>query len=388
MSADNPILNGCLYKKIEAAERLEEITPFTTGRVQKVLSIGYGQAAQIVDLFIQLGIVSIRDDNGNRHPLVHPREAAIRVIRYMHQEFEKAEEAQNGKLNIINCNSDEVHIELGTSTAEAGAAAFLALERAVEDCQNGLIDVIVTAPINKSAIQSEQFNFPGHTEYLQERCGGEDKALMLLCSGELRVAVATSHMALRDIPAAITPELLEEKIALLDKSLKEDFNIDAPKIAVLSLNPHAGDNGLLGKEEIDVIAPTIRKMNDGGIFCYGPFAADGFMGSGKYASFDAILAMYHDQGLTPLKTLAMNDGVNFTAGLRIIRTSPAHGVAFDIAGKGEADENSFRQAIYAAIDILRNRKLYFGSRRNPLRKMYFEKRDDSNRLNLQSSDND
>ena len=323
---------------------------------------------------------------GSPKVAAYHRKALEMDIQY--NTIDKAEEAQNGKLNIINCNSDEVHIELGTSTAEAGAAAFQALERAVEDCQNGLIDVIVTAPINKSAIQSEQFNFPGHTEYLQERCGGEDKALMLLCSGELRVAVATSHMALRDIPAAITPELLEEKITLLDKSLKEDFNIDAPKIAVLSLNPHAGDNGLLGKEEIDVIAPTIRKMNDGGIFCYGPFAADGFMGSGKYASFDAILAMYHDQGLTPLKTLAMNDGVNFTAGLRIIRTSPAHGVAFDIAGKGEADENSFRQAIYAAIDILRNRKLYFGSRRNQLRKMYFEKRDDSNRLNLQSSDND
>ena len=302
--------------------------------------------------------------------------------------IEKSTDAQAGKLNIINCNNDELHIELGSSSPEAGQAAFQALEKAVEAYKNGEIDVLVTAPIDKSAIQSEQFNFPGHTEYLQERCGGEDKALMLLCSGELRVAVATSHMALRDIPAAITPELLEEKITLLDKSLKEDFNIDAPKIAVLSLNPHAGDNGLLGKEEIDVIAPTIRKMNDGGIFCYGPFAADGFMGSGKYASFDAILAMYHDQGLTPLKTLAMNDGVNFTAGLRIIRTSPAHGVAFDIAGKGEADENSFRQAIYAAIDILRNRKLYFGSRRNPLRKMYFEKRDDSNRLNLQSSDND
>ena len=302
--------------------------------------------------------------------------------------IEKSTDAQAGKLNIINCNNDELHIELGSSSPEAGQAAFQSLEKAVEAYKNGEIDVLVTAPIDKSAIQSEQFNFPGHTEYLQERCGGEDKALMLLCSGELRVAVATSHMALRDIPAAITPELLEEKITLLDKSLKEDFNIDAPKIAVLSLNPHAGDNGLLGKEEIDVIAPTIRKMNDGGIFCYGPFAADGFMGSGKYASFDAILAMYHDQGLTPLKTLAMNDGVNFTAGLRIIRTSPAHGVAFDIAGKGEADENSFRQAIYAAIDILRNRKLYFGSRRNPLRKMYFEKRDDSNRLNLQSSDND
>lgn len=295
-----------------------------------------------------------------------------------------ATEAQNGKLNIINCNSDEVHIELGTSTAEAGEAAFQALEAAVKDYMEGKIDVIVTAPINKSAIQSDEFNFPGHTEYLQEKCGEEEKALMILCSGELRVAVATSHMALKDIPAAITPELLEEKIALLDRSLKEDFNIDAPKIAVLSLNPHAGDNGLLGKEEIETISPTIRKMNDSGIFCYGPFAADGFMGSGKYASFDAILAMYHDQGLAPLKTLAMNDGVNFTAGLQIIRTSPAHGVAYDIAGKGEADENSFRQAIYAAIDILRNRNMYFGARRNPLRKMYFEKRDDSNRLNLQA----
>ena len=302
--------------------------------------------------------------------------------------IENASEAQNGKLNIINCNSDDVHIELGSITAEAGTAAYQALERAVKDYREGYIDVLVTAPINKSAIQSEEFKFPGHTEYLQECCGEDEKSLMILCSGDLRVAVATSHMALRDIPAAITPELLEEKITILNASLKEDFNIDAPKIAVLSLNPHAGDNGLLGKEEIEVITPTIRKMNDGGIFCHGPFAADGFMGSGRYASFDAILAMYHDQGLAPLKTLAMNDGVNFTAGLSIIRTSPAHGVAYDIAGKGEADENSFRQAVYAAIDILRNRKMYFGARRNPLRKMYFEKRDDSNRLNLQQADND
>lgn len=297
-------------------------------------------------------------------------------------------EAQEGRLNIINCNDDEVHIELGTSTAEAGIAAFQALEMAVKDCLEGNIDIIVTAPINKSTIQNEQFSFPGHTEYLQERCGGEDKALMLLCSGDMRVAVATSHMALRDIPESITGELLEEKLTLLNESLKKDFNIDAPKIAVLSLNPHSGDNGLLGKEEIEIITPTIRKMNDSGIFCYGPFAADGFMGSGKYSSFDAILAMYHDQGLTPLKTLAMNDGVNFTAGLQIIRTSPAHGVAYDIAGKGTADENSFRQAIYAGIDIYRNRKSYSEARRNPLRKMYFEKRDDSNRLNLQLPDNE
>ena len=301
--------------------------------------------------------------------------------------IDNAEEAQAGKLNIINCNSDDLHIELGSNSAEAGKAAFEALEAAIKDYSKGLIDILVTAPINKNTIQNEQFNFPGHTEYLQEQCEGE-KALMILCSGDLRVAVATSHMALRDIPGAITPELLEEKITLLDKSLKEDFNIDAPKIAVLSLNPHSGDNGLLGREEIETIMPTIRKMNDGGIFCYGPFAVDGFMGSGKYRCFDAILAMYHDQGLAPLKAIAMNDGVNFTAGLSILRTSPAHGVAFDIAGKGIADESSFRQAIYSAIDIMRNREMYKAARRNPLRKLYFEKRDDSNRLNLQQSDSD
>ena len=302
--------------------------------------------------------------------------------------IEKVTDAQAGKLNIINCNNDELRIELGSSDAEAGQAAFQALEKAVEAYKNGEVDALVTAPIDKSAIQCEEFQFPGHTEYLQECSDDGDKALMILCSNELRVAVATSHLALRDIPAAITPELLEEKITILNESLKKDFNIDAPKIAVLSLNPHAGDNGLLGKEEIEIITPTIRKMNDGGIFCYGPFAADGFMGSGKYDQFDAILAMYHDQGLAPLKALAMNSGINFTAGLSIIRTSPAHGVAYDIAGQGVADENSFRQAIYAAIDIMRNRKFYADARRNPLRKLYFEKRDDSNRLNLQQADQD
>ena len=302
--------------------------------------------------------------------------------------IEKAADAQAGKLNIVNCNNDELHIELGCSSAEAGEAAYQALEKAVEAYKRGEIDVIVTAPIDKNSIQSEQFKFPGHTEYLQECCDEGGKALMLLCSGDLRIAVATSHLALRDVPEAITPELLEEKITILNNCLREDFNIDAPKIAVLSLNPHSGDNGLLGKEEIEIISPTIRKMNDGGIFCYGPFAADGFMGSGKYDKFDAILAMYHDQGLAPFKVLAMNNGINFTAGLPIVRTSPAHGVASDIAGQGIADENSFRQAIYAAIDILRNRRFYAEARRNPLRKLYFEKRDDSNRLNLQQADND
>lgn len=299
---------------------------------------------------------------------------------------ERADEIQDGKLNIINCNSDDVHIELGIATRESGEAAYQALERAVKDYQEGVIDLLVTAPINKNTIQSEDFHFPGHTEYLQERLGEGKKSLMILCSEGLRFAIATSHLPLRDVPAAITPELLEEKLTIFNQSLKEDFNIEAPKIAVLSLNPHSGDNGLLGKEEIDVIIPTIEKMSREGILCYGPFGADGFMGSGKYTAFDGILAMYHDQGLTPMKLLAMSNGVNFTAGLQVVRTSPAHGVAYDIAGKGCADENSFRQAIYAAIDIYRNRTFYNEARRNPLRKLYFEKRDDSNRLNLQAEE--
>ncbi|MBR7166457.1 MAG: 4-hydroxythreonine-4-phosphate dehydrogenase PdxA [Bacteroidaceae bacterium] len=299
---------------------------------------------------------------------------------------ETTEEIQDGKLNIINCNSDDVHIELGCATKESGEAAYQALERAVKDYQEGVTDLLVTAPINKNSIQNEDFHFPGHTEYLQERLGNGEKSLMILCSGDLRFAIATSHLALRDVPAAITPELIEEKLNIFNKSLKEDFNIDAPRIAVLSLNPHSGDNGLLGKEEIEIIIPTIEKMSKEGVLCYGPFGVDGFMGSGKYTHFDGILAMYHDQGLTPMKLLAMSNGVNFTAGLEAVRTSPAHGVAYDIAGKGCADENSFRQAIYTAIDIYRNRERYHAARRRPLRKLYFEKRDDSNRLNLQQEE--
>lgn len=327
---------------------------------------------------------------GSPKSAAYHRKALEMEITY--NAVENDNDIHDGKLNIINCNSDEVHIELGNTTKEAGQAAFEALERAVKDYKDGKIDVLVTAPINKSTIQNDEFNFPGHTEYLQERCGNTEgeytKSLMLLCSGDLRVAVATSHLPLSKVPTAITSELIEEKLTILNQSLIRDFNIDAPKIAVLSLNPHAGDNGLLGSEEIDTIIPTIRKMNDQGIFCYGPFAADGFFGSGKYCKFDAILAMYHDQGLAPLKALGMDDGINFTAGLPIVRTSPAHGVAYDIAGKGEADENSFRQAIYAAIDIQRNRNMYDAARRRPLRKLYFEKRDDSNKLNLQQSDNE
>ena len=309
-------------------------------------------------------------------------------LNTMYNAIEKAADAENEKLNIINCNDDEVHIELGTISKESGKAAYEALEKAIDDYKAGEIDVLVTAPINKEAIQGEDFKFPGHTEYLQERMENDEKALMILCTNELRVALATSHIPLREVAASITPELLEEKITLFNRSLKEDFNINAPKIAVLALNPHAGDNGVLGNEEQEIIRPKIEKMSNEGILCYGPFPADGFMGSANYTHFDGVLAMYHDQGLAPMKALGMDDGVNFTAGLSIVRTSPAHGVAYDIVGKGCADENSFRQAIYAAIDIYRNRKSNSYAHRNPLRKQYFEKRDDSNRLNLQQPDNE
>lgn len=299
-----------------------------------------------------------------------------------------ASEADYNSINIINCNNDEVHIELGVSSKESGKAAHEALERAVNDYKSGEIDVLVTAPINKDAIQDCDFNFPGHTEFLQERMNDEEKALMILCCDNLRIALATTHIPLRDVATTITSELLEEKITIFNHSLKKDFNIDAPKIAVFALNPHAGDNGIIGNEEEEIIKPVIEKLSKEGVLCYGPFPADGFMGSSKYLSFDGILAMYHDQGLAPMKALGMENGVNFTAGLSIVRTSPAHGVAYDIAGKGEADENSFRQAIYTAIDIYRNRKRYEYAYRNPLRKQYFEKRDDSNHLNLQQTDNE
>ena len=206
---------------------------------------------------------------------------------------------------------------------------------------------------------------------------------MILANETLRVALVTSHIPVAKIASTITKELIEEKLQLFNTSLKADFGITAPRIAVLALNPHAGDGGLLGNEEETIIAPAIKAMREQGILCYGPYSADGFMGNGSFSHFDGVLAMYHDQGLIPFKVMAMEEGVNFTAGLPLVRTSPDHGTAFDIAGKGEASENSFRQAIYMAIDIFRNRKSDSEARRNPLRKLYFEKRDDSDKLKLE-----
>ena len=295
-----------------------------------------------------------------------------------------ASEIQDGRLNIMNCIDDELKVELTKPTPEAGQAALAALERAMGDYQEGLFDVLVTAPINKHTIQSDTFHFPGHTEYIEQRVGEGQKALMILLKNDFRVALVTGHLPVSEIAHELSKELIQEKMAIFHRSLKYDFGIDSPRIAVFSLNPHAGDNGLLGKEEQNIIIPAIKEMTAKGIQCFGPYPADGFMGSGNYTHFDGILAMYHDQGLAPFKALAMGEGVNFTAGLPIVRTSPAHGTAYDIAGKGIASEDSFRQAVYVAIDVFRNRCMEREISARPLRKQYYEKRDDSDKLKLDS----
>lgn len=298
-----------------------------------------------------------------------------------------ATEAQAGRLNVVNCVDDEIKVELGKPSPEGGKAALDALEKALEEYRAGLIDVLVTAPINKHTIQAENFHFPGHTEYIQERVGEGNKALMILMRDDLRVALVTGHIPVRDIATTLTKELIQEKMRIFENSLRRDFCIRKPRIAVLALNPHAGDEGLIGQEEQEIIIPAIVELKNKGMLCYGPYPADGFFGSGQFCKFDGILAMYHDQGLAPFKALAMEEGVNFTAGLPIVRTSPAHGTAYDIAGKGVASEQSLRQAIYTAIDVFRNRtmdkELHASA---PLRKQYYEKRDDSDKLKLDSVD--
>jgi len=291
-----------------------------------------------------------------------------------------AGDAHDESLNLVHCTADEVKIELGQPTEIAGQAAFAALERAIKDWQEGLIDVLVTAPINKNTIQNDKFHFPGHTEYIQDRAGHDDQqALMILLNEHLRVALVTTHMPISKVAESITEEAVLQRLRTFHHSLQYDFGISNPRIAVLSLNPHAGEAGLLGKEEQEIIKPACEKAEAEGIITYGPFAADGFFGARSYEHFDGILAMYHDQGLTPFKLLAMDDGVNFTAGLDIVRTSPDHGTGYDIAGKGVASENSFRQAIYTAIDVFRNRQAWDEAHENPLEKLYVDKRDKTER---------
>ncbi len=287
-------------------------------------------------------------------------------IEFAFNAIRSVDQATDDRVNVVNCWQDNVNITLGKATEQSGKFAFQSLEWAVKDLQAGLIDALVTAPINKEAMQMANFPFPGHTEYLTQTLGAKESVMMLVYD-ELRVALATNHLPLRAVPAKITKELLLQKINLLHESLCMDFGIDRPTIAVLGLNPHAGDGGLLGMEEEQQIRPAVIEAKKSGKLVMGPFPADGFFGSGQHQKYDAILAMYHDQGLAPFKALSFGNGVNYTAGLSAVRTSPDHGTAYDLAGKNGADPASFRKALFMAIDITRQRKDYKDMRANPLR---------------------
>lgn len=299
------------------------------------------------------------------------------------KQVENGTDIIDGANNIINVVAEDAKVDPGVATPESGEAALAALECAVADLKDGNIDVLVTAPINKHSMQSDNFNFPGHTEYLQDRIGDGNEALMVLCNDTVRVALVTTHLPIRSVPDAITKEEILHKLKIFNQSLKFDFGIEYPKIAVLSLNPHAGENGMLGTEENEVIIPAIEEAKADKILAFGPYAADGFFGSGSFKRFDGILAMYHDQGLAPFKTLAMDSGVNFTAGLPYVRTSPDHGTGYDIAGRGQAAEDSMRSALYAAIDIYRSRNNEYEARRRPLRRQYYDRGSDNVVLNLE-----
>lgn len=277
-----------------------------------------------------------------------------------------ASDIVDGKVNIVDIGCENIRLTPGVSSPEAGQAAVKALEMASAAIEAGDIDVIVTAPICKETTNSETFHFPGHTEYLQERLGNGSRSLMILFDDNLRIALVTTHLPISGVAEAVTCEAVSEAIMAFNASLRLDFSIFRPKIAVLSLNPHCGDGGLLGNEEKDEIIPAIEKCSQAGVLAFGPFAADGFFSSGAYGKFDGVLACYHDQGLAPFKALAGEHGVNFTAGLPVVRTSPDHGTAFDIAWQGVADPTSMREAIYKAIDIFRSRKRAEEASANPL----------------------
>ena len=268
-----------------------------------------------------------------------------------------AKDVHQKRVNIVNCLPENVFVEPGQSTPESAKAAMVSLERAVADIKEGYIDVLVTAPINKRAMTSEGFGYTGHTEYLEKEFGVDEVAMIMVCD-RLKIGVVTGHIALKDVVKNITKDKILSKLRLMKASLERDFGVDAPKIAVLGLNPHCGDGGLLGDEEQQIILPAVQEANAEGILAFGPYSPDGFFGLGNYSKFDAVLAMYHDQGLTPFKALAFEEGVNYTAGLPVVRTSPDHGTAYEMAGRDLADPRSMMSAIYAAIDIYNRRAEY------------------------------
>lgn len=290
---------------------------------------------------------------------------SLNDVELVYQSCKTSKDAKKRKVNVVNVWEDDVAIEVGKVNENGGKYAFQSLEAATKDLASGDIDVLVTAPISKEAMKKTGFQFPGHTEYLANMSGMEE-ALMVMVSGELRVALVTSHIPLKEVSTSLTKEKILEKIKTFEKSLQKDFGIIKPKIAVFGVNPHAGENGNMGTEEKDVILPAIQQANGEGVLAFGPFPADGFFGSTARSQFDGVLAMYHDQGLTAFKALAFEDGVNYTASLPIVRTSPDHGTAFDIAGQNKASDISMRSAIYLAMDVYKNRQLDKERNANPL----------------------
>ncbi|MGE4587034.1 MAG: 4-hydroxythreonine-4-phosphate dehydrogenase PdxA [Mangrovibacterium sp.] len=292
---------------------------------------------------------------------------ALNMEGFNFNSVRNASEFDTRRVNLVNCTDDNIRVELGKISGVAGEASYMALERAVNDIKAGVIDALVTAPISKDNIQSDKFDFPGHTEFLARQFDTEDY-LMLMVSEMMKIGVVTTHVPVSEIAPLISRQTILKKLRIMAATMEQDFSIKRPGIAVLGLNPHAGDGGLLGKEEQEIIIPAIEEAKKEGILAIGPFPADGFFGSGDYVKFDAILAMYHDQGMVPFKVISFEQGVNYTAGLPVIRTSPAHGTAFDIAGEGKASPDSFRQALYLAVDVHRNRRRYKEISSNPLKK--------------------
>lgn len=301
--------------------------------------------------------------------------ASVKIMSFLKKHYEinsnlhgidKTSQILDGKINVLNVWKDAVDINFGQEDLKVGEYAIKSLIAATAALKNNEIDVLVTAPINKKSIQSEDFKFPGHTDYLNQELNGD--SLMFMITDTLKVGLLTDHVAIKDIAETITPKLIEQKINTIHKALQQDFGIRNPKIAILGINPHSGDNGVIGKEDEEILKPTIKKINESGKLVYGPYAADSFFGSDNYKAFDAVVASYHDQGLIPFKTLSFGKGVNYTAGLDKVRTSPDHGTAFEIAGKNEADSGSFEEAVFAALKIFKNRNEYSELTKNPLKK--------------------
>ena len=300
--------------------------------------------------------------------------ASVKLMSFFKKEYDmeinfhgidKIEDVIHKKINVLNVWKEPIEVNFGKEEAKAGEYAITSLKASVEALKNDKIDVLVTAPINKSNVQSKSFSFPGHTDYLAKELRGN--SLMFMISEELKIGLLTDHVAVKDVPGTITRELIEKKINTIHKTLIEDFGIIKPKIAVLGINPHTGDNGVIGDEDDTVLRPTLENIRNNGKIVLGPYAADSFFGSGNYKSFDAVVASYHDQGLIPFKTLAFGQGVNYTAGLSKIRTSPDHGTAYEIAGMNQAHDSSFKEAVFAAIQIYKNREEYQLYAQNPLK---------------------